>query len=264
MIHALLVDDEINNIENLKFILTHDCQGIEVIATATSAQEARKQLAAHSIDAIFLDINMPQESGFQFLQQLGDHSYAVVFVTAYNEYSLQAIKASAVDYLLKPLQLDDVQQAVEKIKKAQQHQQAAELNKTLLKNFLNIASGTQAPQRIALPQLGSIIYLEVSEISSLQADGNYTIIHQRDMQKRVISKTLKDFEEILDAQQFVRIHKSSIINIHEVKEYLTQDGGLAKMNDGNEWTISRRQLDVFLARMNDSALLFRKSSGQLK
>jgi len=179
-----------------------------------------------------------------------------VFVTAYNEYSLQAIKASAVDYLLKPLQLEDVQHAVEKVKKLQQHQQSAELNKTLLKNFLSLSSTSQAPQRIALPQLGSIIYLEVSEISSLQADGNYTIIHQRDMQKKVISKTLKDFEEILDAQQFVRIHKSTIINIYEVKEYLTQDGGMAKMNDGNEWTISRRQLDVFLAKMNDSSLRF--------
>ena len=256
MIHALLVDDEINNLENLKFILQHDCHDIEVTATAMSAQEARKQLNTYAIDVIFLDINMPQESGFQFLQQLGDHSYAVVFVTAYNEYSLQAIKASAVDYLLKPLQLEDVQLAVEKVKKLQQHQQSAELNKILLKNFLSISSTAQAPQRIALPQLGSIIYLEVSEISSLQADGNYTIIHQRDMQKKVISKTLKDFEEILDAQQFVRIHKSTIINIYEVKEYLTQDGGMAKMNDGNEWTISRRQLDVFLSKMNDSSLRF--------
>lgn len=258
MLQALLVDDEENNLDNLAFILTNDCVGVSVAGKALHAQEARLQLKNHQIDVIFLDINMPGESGFDLLKSLGDHQYKIIFVTAYNEYSLQAIKASAVDYLLKPLQIDEVVLAVEKLNKVFQHEQASDMNKLLLQNFMKLANQHQIPKRIALPQLGSITYLDVDEIISLQADGNYTIIHKKDLQKMVISKTLKDFEEILDPAQFIRVHKSYIINLIQVKEYSTQDGGMVKMNDGNEWSVSRRQAETFLASMNESSLLFKK------
>lgn len=258
MIKALLVDDEVNNLENLTFLLSNDCQDIEVVGKVSNAIEARQFLNQHTVDVVFLDINMPGETGFQFLQSLPSHPFKVIFVTAHNEYSLQAIKASAVDYILKPIQIEELQQAVEKLKQILRNQHAEEINKQLLQNFLRLSNPHTAPQRIALPQLGSITYLDVQEIVSLQADGNYTIIHKKNMQKMVISKTLKDFEDILDSSQFIRIHKSYIVNLHEVKEYSTMDGGMAKMNDGSEWSISRRQLDLFLSKMNESSLLFKK------
>ncbi len=258
MLEAIIVDDEENNIDNLAFILQNDCKEVSIVGKAMNAQEARIQLNKKHVDVIFLDINMPGESGFELLQSLGDHNYKIVFVTAYNEYSLQAIKACAVDYLLKPLQIEEVQLAVEKLNKALQHDQTNEMNKMLLQNFMKMSQQHQIPKRIALPQLGSITYLDVDDIISLQADGNYTIIHKKNLQKMVISKTLKDFEEILDPKQFIRIHKSYIINLCEVKEYSTQDGGMAKMNDGNEWSVSRRQAETFLTMMNESSLLFKK------
>ncbi len=259
MIRALLVDDEENNLSNLEFILTHDCSDIAVTGKCLNASEARNFLQHNQVDVIFLDINMPGETGFQFLQSLSTYNFKVIFVTAHNEYSLQAIKASALDYILKPVNIGDIQQAVEKLKLVMKSQQAEALSKELLMNFLQLANHNAMPHRIALPQLGSITYLDVNEISSLQADGNYTIIHKRDMHKMVITKTLKDFEEILDQNHFVRIHKSYIVNLHEVKEYSTMDGGVVKMFDGNEWSISRRQLELFLSKMKHSSISFKKA-----
>lgn len=255
---ALLVDDEENNLENLAFLLHHDCEGIDVVGKALNAQEARLFLSQQTVDVIFLDIQMPGETGFQFLQSIAPIQYNVIFVTAYNEFSLQAIKANAIDYILKPIRIEDLQQAISRLTYLLKNQQAAALNQELMQNFLKLGNPNSTPKRIALPQLGSVNYLDVDEIVSLQADGNYTIIHKRNMQKLVISKNLKDFEDILDAKQFVRIHKSYIVNLDQVQEYSTIDGGVAKMRDGSEWSISRRQLDAFLSKMSASSLSFRK------
>jgi len=258
MLNALLVDDEINNLENLEFLIRHDCEGIAVTGKAQSAAEARDWLESHTADVVFLDINMPGENGFQFLNSLSNQTFKVVFVTAYNEYALQAIKASAVDYILKPVNIDELQKAVAKVKLALASPIAAEQNSLLLQHLLQTIAKATPPKKIALPQLGSISFIEVDDMVSLQADSNYTIIHMKDMHKLVISKTLKDFEELLDQDQFARIHKSYIVNLKYIKEYSTIDGGIVKMSDGNHWSISRRQLDMFLEKMKKASLMFGK------
>jgi len=258
MLKALLVDDELNNLEALEFLIRHDCEGLEVAAKVQSAATARDWLQTNSADVIFLDIAMPGENGFQFLNSLPNHNFKVVFVTAYNEYALQAIKASAVDYILKPVNIDELQKAVEKVKQTLISPLAAEQNRQLLKHLLDNISKKASPKKIALPQLGSISFIDVDDMVSLQADSNYTIIHMKDMHKLVISKTLKDFEEILDGDQFARIHKSYIVNLKYIKEYSTIDGGIVKMSDGNQWSISRRQLDIFLEKMKKASLTFGK------
>jgi len=259
MLKALLVDDELNNLTSLEFLLQHDCKGIEVAGKALSAEEARKWLESHYADVIFLDINMPGENGFQFLDSLKSQNFKIIFVTAYNEYALQAIKASAVDYLLKPVNIDELQEAVEKVRRSLTNPAALEQNQALLEHLLETVKKRSPPKKIALPQLGSITFIEVDDIVSLQADSNYTIIHMKDMQKLVISKTLKDFEDLLDESQFARIHKSYIVNLKYIKEYSTIDGGIVKMSDGNQWSISRRQLDVFLEKMKIASLMFGKN-----
>ena len=256
MLKALLVDDEVNNLSSLEFLLTHDCEGIEVAGTAQSSAQAREWLNLHHADVIFLDIAMPGENGFQLLNSLGLHSFKVVFVTAYNEFALQAIKASAVDYILKPVNIDELRKAVEKVKLSLNNPLALEHNQALIKHLLETVGSKTPPKKIALPQLGRINFIEVDDIVSLQADSNYTIIHMRDMQKLVISKTLKDFEELLDENQFVRIHKSYIVNLLCIKEYSTIDGGIIKMTDGNQWSLSRRQIDLFLEKMKRASLMF--------
>ena len=252
------MDDEVNNLENLEFLLHHDCEGVKVIGKVQNATQARTWLQSGTADVVFLDINMPGENGFQFLNSLPEQDFKVVFVTAYNEYALQAIKASAVDYIVKPVNIGELQKAVEKVKRLAGSPAATEQNQQLLRHLLETVHKQTPPKKIALPQLGSISFIEVDDMVSLQADSNYTIIHMKDMQKLVISKTLKDFEELLDGQQFVRIHKSYIVNLRYIKEYSTTDGGLVKMADGNQWSISRRQLDLFISKMKAASLMFGK------
>ncbi|MDR3697051.1 LytTR family DNA-binding domain-containing protein [Mucilaginibacter sp.] len=258
MLKALLVDDEMNNLNSLEFLIHHDCEGLEVTGKAQSAAEARVWLGSHLADVVFLDIAMPGENGFQFLNSLATRNFKVVFITAYNEYALQAIKASAVDYILKPISIDELQNAVSKVKLALANPVADEQNRLLLQHLLQTITKNAPPKKIALPQLGSISFIEVDDIVSLQADSNYTIIHMKDMHKLVISKTLKDFEGLLDENQFARIHKSYIVNLKYIKEYSTIDGGIVKMSDGNQWSISRRQLDMFLEKMKKASLMFSK------
>ncbi|HNB80785.1 MAG TPA: LytTR family DNA-binding domain-containing protein [Chitinophagaceae bacterium] len=258
MLRAILVDDEQNNLDNLEFMLLNDCEGIRILAKLHNATEAREWLSQNSCDLLFLDINMPGETGFDLLKSLPDTPFKVIFVTAYSEYSLQAIKASAVDYILKPVKIQDLQEALEKVKKMLGNQMALQQSQYLLQQLLQTGNFQSPPKKIALPQLGGIIYVEVDEIVSLEADGNYTVIHKTDKQKLVVSKSLKEFDDLLDQHQFSRIHKSYIINIQYVKEYSTVEGAVVKMTDGNEWSISRRQLEHFMNQMDQHSLRFRK------
>ncbi len=258
MLKALLVDDEIKNLTSLEFLLHHDCDGIEVVYKASNAKQAREWLKLNVVDVIFLDISMPGEDGFQFLASLETKNLKVIFVTAHNEFALQAIKASAVDYILKPVHIDELQKAVNKVKLSFDNVLATEQHQVLLKHLLNVVNKKSLITKIAVPQLGSIRFIDLDEIVSLQADSNYTIIHLKDMQKLVISKTLKDFEDLLMHNDFARIHKSYIVNLAYIKEYSTIDGGVVKMTDGNQWSISRRQLDIFLEKMKQATVMFEK------
>jgi two-component system LytT family response regulator len=258
MLKALLVDDEVKNLNSLEFLLHNDCDGIEVRFKAKSAKQAKDWLKTNHADVIFLDISMPGEDGFQFLSSIATKNIKVIFVTAHNEYALQAIKASAVDYILKPVHIDELQKAVEKLKLFFDNPLAAEQNQLLISHLLESINKKNPIKKIAVPQLGSIRFINLDEIISLQADSNYTIIHLKDMQKLVISKTLKDFEELIDDTQFARIHKSYIVNLAYIKEYSTIDGGVVKMADGNQWSISRRQLDIFLEKMKVVTAMFGK------
>jgi two-component system LytT family response regulator len=253
---ALLVDDETNNLENLKFLLENDCAGIEVAAMVENGAKAREWLQHNKVDVVFLDISMPGETGFEMLEKIPEQNFRVIFVTAHNEFAMQAIKASAVDYLLKPVSITELQQAVSKLQLGLHNEQFLLQNQQLISHLVKNFSPGQPMAKIALPQLGGINFLDVNEIISLQADSNYTIIHKQDMQKSVVTKTLKDFEDILDGNQFVRIHKSHIVHLKYITEYSTSDGGIVKMSDGNVWSISRRQLDLFLQKMRAYNVLF--------
>lgn len=257
-LQALLVDDEKNNLENLKYLLENDCTGIDVAGMADNGAKARDWLKHNKADVVFLDISMPGETGFEMLEKIPERNFGVIFVTAHNEFAMQAIKASAIDYLLKPVNITELQQAVNKLKDGFSDQQTVKQNQELIDHLVKNFTPGQTMVKIALPQLGGITFLDVNEIISLQADSNYTIIHKQDMQKSVITKTLKDFEDILDGSHFVRIHKSHIVNLKYITEYSTTDSGIVKMTDGNVWSISRRQLDLFLQKMKTYNVLFFK------
>jgi two-component system, LytTR family, response regulator len=258
MLKALIVDDENNNRENLAFLLQHDCAGIAIAGMAENGMQARQWLAQNEADVVFLDISMPLETGFEMLQKITQQNFRVIFVTAHDEFALQAIKASAVDYLLKPVNIAELQQAVGKLHQSFNNQQYSKQNKTLIDSLVKNFVPGKAPIKIALPQLGGISILDVTEIVSLQADSNYTVIHKKDMQKLVVTKTLKDFEDILDPAVFMRIHKSHMVNLQYITEYSTADGGVVKMEDGNVWPVSRRQQEAFMDKMKTHNVLFFK------
>jgi two-component system, LytTR family, response regulator len=258
MLTAYLVDDEINNIENLKFLLQNDCTGIEVVGHAHNGIDAREWLTRNTVDVVFLDISMPKETGLEMLQNIAVQNFNVVFVTAHNEYAIQAIKASAIDYLLKPVSIVELQNTVNKLHQKFNNSTILNQNKELVNNLIKNYTPGIAPNKIALPQLGGISFLDINEIIALQADSNYTIIHKKEMQKAVVSKSLKDFEDILDDNQFIRIHKSYMVNINYIVEYSTIDGGMVKMYDGNMWSVSRRQTDTLLNKMKEHNILFFK------
>jgi two-component system LytT family response regulator len=255
---ALLVDDELHNLKTLAFLLENDCDNISVAGMAQNTTQAREWLQQHTADVIFLDINMPGESGFELLKDVDMARTRIVFVTAYSEYAIRALKAGAVDYLLKPVQTEELRATVQQLELSFDNSSRALQNQQLLQHFLTHFPQKGLPLKIAIPQLGGINFVNVEDIISLQADSNYTILHLGNMQKIVVSKTLKDFEEILDARQFVRIHKSYIVHLKYIKEYSTTDGGTVKMTDGNLWSISRRQLDIFLEKMRSASLGFGK------
>jgi two-component system LytT family response regulator len=260
MIQALILDDEQMNVENLDYMLTHHCREVTVAYKTLQAKDALEWLQQQSVDVVFLDIQMPFMNGFDFLKRMGKHSFQVVFVTAYDHYSLPAIKAEALDYLLKPVNLEELQHVVERLHHIKTNEQLRNMNRDMLQDFLKINSASHSlPKRIALPQVGSVIYIDVEKIIALEAQSNYTLIHKPDNQKRMVSKTLKDFEEILDENIFVRIHKSYIVNINHVKEINSIDGPSVLMNDGNSYSISRRQMDHFLDKMKLGSVTFRKN-----
>jgi two-component system, LytTR family, response regulator len=258
MIKALIVDDEQNNIDNLQFMLENDCAGVTVVGTAHNGTEARQWLNMNDVDVVFLDISMPGESGLQMLELLTDKDFSIVFVTAHNEYAIQAIKASAIDYLLKPVNIADLQNTIGKLHTALDNHNYIAQNKILVNQLVKNLHQNVLPTKIALPQLGTTTFLDIEEIVSIQADSNYSIIHKQDMQKVIVTKILKDFEDILDEQKFIRVHKSHIVNISYIKEYSTLDGGVVKMKDGNIWPVSRRQIETLLQRMKENSVLFFK------
>lgn len=257
-LYALLIDDDQLNCASLKYMLEHDCQGIEVIGTAYHAEEGRQFLrnAQQQPDVVFLDIQMPDESGFDFLASLPNRNFDVVFATAFDDYVLRALKVSAVDYLVKPIAIDELQEAVDKLRN---HQRARKENQNqlLIENLLhNLQDVTQS--RIALPHITGVKFVTLSEISFLEADSNYTIVHLSNLQKIVVSRTLKEFEDLLPSEQFMRVHKSNIVNLQFVREYVGVHGGELLLTDGNSVGISKSSYTEFMNRMKKFSLSFKR------
>lgn len=199
-INCIIIDDEVNNIENLQFLLQKYCMGVSVLATATSADEAIEKIKLYKPDLIFLDIQMPVKSGFEVLKAFREVFFEVIFVTAYDKYGIQAIKFSALDYLLKPIQIDELQLSIEKAKK-----RIEQKNQNFkIENLLDfIKRGQSEPPKIALPTLSEIRYVKTDEIIRCEADDNYTTFYLQNGEKILVCKPLKEFSEILKPFNFL-------------------------------------------------------------
>ncbi|MCK9413995.1 MAG: LytTR family DNA-binding domain-containing protein [Prolixibacteraceae bacterium] len=247
---AIVVDDEKNVREVLELLLFQYCHEVDVVASASSAAEARELLKTHAIDFIFLDISMPKEDGFTFLTTIPKENYCIIFVTAFEDYALRALKASAIDYLLKPITPIDLVEAVSKAVQHYEMLQSREKEKQTYEDSLknlsdNINHESKYLTRITVSEQFGFQIVNTSDIVYLEADSNYTIIHLSGLKKIVATRTMGDFEKILDQPEFFRIHKSIIINLNYLKAYSSYQGNFVTLNDGSTLSISRRRLNDF-------------------
>jgi len=200
-IKALIVDDELNNRENLNELLVQYCKDVEVIGLADSVDSAFKIIKSEQPDLVFLDIRMPEKDGFKLLESLKDVNFEVIIVTAYNQYAIRAIKFCAVDYLLKPIDIVELSQAVEQVTQRIRQKQENER----LKQLINHMHPKDAPLKIGLASQKKVDFVEISRIIRCEADNNYTHVFLGGQQKKTISKTLKEFEDLLGDHGFIRL-----------------------------------------------------------
>lgn len=247
MIRTVLIDDEPNNINTLQQLLLRYCPIVEIAGTANSAKTGGEVIAATQPDLVFLDIEMPYGNAFDLLNSISPITFEIVFVTAFDNYAINAIKYSALDYLLKPVNIRDLQEAVQK---AANRLDTKNIHKRIDTLFYNLYTPKNTFQRLALPTLDGLVFVNTEDCIRLEAKSNYTVIHFKNGSTVTISKTLKEFEDILSKEQFSRIHHSHIINHFFVKKYHRGRGGYIEMEDGTTIEVSIRKRDEFLAKFS--------------
>ncbi|MEH6618450.1 LytTR family DNA-binding domain-containing protein [Maribacter arcticus] len=241
MLQAVIVDDEIKALQSLTWELTNFSDEINVIASFTNPHDALDYLEKNTPDCLFLDIEMPTMDGFQFIQKLTNKNFPVVITTAYNQYALKAIKNDALDYLLKPIDTDDLEDTIAKIKKFNNKNFSVEKLEMAMFNF----NSKSIHKRITLNTDGKLIFIESDEILYAESDGNYSTIFLTDGQKIVLTKKLKEVNELLPSDSFFRIHNSYIINLNKIKEFLKTDGYVV-LKSNHKLPVSRQKKSDFL------------------
>lgn len=244
MYKAVIVDDEKDAIEAIKLILHEHCTDITVVGTAQSVKDGVKVINDTNPEIVFLDIEMPPGNGFDILEQIPNRQFNVIFVTAYNQYAIKAFKYSAVDYILKPIDINDLINGVNKLKSIQVSQDKVEEKINLL--LQNIKS--DKPDKIALSTSESIEFVHICDIIQIQAEGSYSTLKLLDQSQLVVSKNLGEFESLLEDHPFFRPHQSHLINLTHVKK-VTRYGNEVVMDDGSIAFLSRRKKNQFLELM---------------
>lgn len=245
MIKAVIIDDEQHSIDTLKWKLENYCPDVVVQAAFDSPAEAVIFLKKNPPDLLFLDIEMPMLNGFDVLEELGrDLPFDIIFTTAYDNFGIQAVKFSALDYLLKPVQNKELKEAIDKHLKKAQHKIPAEQIDVLLNNVSAEKKGKVG--KIALASKESIEFVDAQEIICCEANSNYTNIYMAEGRKRVISKTLKEFEDLLSPHQFFRPHNSFLINLNRVREFIRGDGGFLVMENKMKIPVSKNRREELL------------------
>jgi two-component system LytT family response regulator len=237
MIKALIVDDEQSSIDLLRWLIAQFCPDVTVVKTAASVREAVPIIHAFEPDLLFLDIQMPHETGFDLLTTIDKWTFEVVFTTAYNEFAIQAIRFSALDYLLKPVDERELQKTIERFKAKRIFAPGGQM---LFRNFMqNVSQRSKEHFKLALADASEIKYVQLNEIIRLRAESNYTHVYLKNKSVFVSAKTLKEYDEILQGHNFLRVHKSHLVNAAFVAAY-TRIGELL-LTDGAVVEVSRRK-----------------------
>ncbi len=235
-IKSIIIDDEKHGRENLAGIIKQYCPEVIVLGEADSVNTAISLIHSVNPDLVFLDIEMPKANGFQLLEHFKDASFEVIFVTAYDSYAIKAIRFSAADYILKPINFNDLKVAVDKVAKRIRLKEENDRIKQLFRNI-------HQPQnpRIGLPTADRIEFVELDKIIRCQGEGNYTHFYFEENRHLLVAKTLVEFEDLLQEYSFIRIHKTHLVNLKHVVAYLKSDGGALQLSNGDLVSVSRRR-----------------------
>ncbi|SOD19840.1 LytR/AlgR family response regulator transcription factor [Pedobacter xixiisoli] len=238
---AILIDDEISNLENLRTLLEKHCPQVNIVAAAQNVNDAVNAIEIYLPDLVFLDIQMGKQTGFDVLKALPHRNFEVIFVTAYDQYGIQAVKFAALDYLLKPVDIDELKTAVNKAS-----QKLAAQTQTSQLDFLlqQLKRPEATTSKIALPMQSEIRYIALSEIIRCEADNTYTFFYLTDNEKILVSKSLKEYADLLKPNGFLRTHQSHLVNPAFVKSWLKEDGGVLLLASGDKIPISKPNREI--------------------
>ena len=251
MINVVIIDDEQDAINSIELIINEYCSNAQVIGTASSATEGRAVILNKKPDLVFLDIEMPRGNGFDLLEMLPERNFEIIFITAYNNFAIKAFKYSAIDYILKPIDIDEFIEAMDRAE-----QRILQYKKEPVKgdnkyDLLLENIKTNRPTKIMVPTSEGHIYIEIVNISRIEAEGSYSMLYLADDKKILVSKNLKEFENMLSDNHFFRPHNSHLINLEQVKKYVVKDGGYIEMADETIVPISRRRKESFIEKMQE-------------
>jgi two-component system LytT family response regulator len=249
MIRSVIIDDEPHAAQVLQILLEKHCPEITVEAIFHAAKEAEKMVPAINPQLVFLDIEMPHMNGFELLEKLAPVNFQIIFTTSYDQYAIKAIRFSALDYLLKPVDPQELKAAVKK--------SAGVLSASTLPGQLDVLreklrQPAALVNRIALPTMEGLEMVPVDTILYCTANSNYTSLVLKDKQKLLVSRTLKEIEEMLEDYPFLRVHHSCLVNLHEIKKYIRGEGGTLLMSDGVEVAVSRSRKDILLKKLQSN------------
>ncbi|MCK5838953.1 MAG: response regulator transcription factor [Bacteroidales bacterium] len=245
MLKAVIIDDEHDAVNFISSLIKEYCPEIEVAGTGHSAIEGIKIIRDTNPDILFLDVEMPHGSGFDLLENFPKKTFDVIFITAFNHYAINAIKFSAIDYILKPININEFLEAVKKVETSRSEKMNKEINFEAL--FENIRAAL--PSKLGIPTSNGMEYLNTKDIVRIEADRSYSRFFLIDGKQYLVSRNLKEYQELLSGRNFFRSHNSHLINLDYVKKYYRHDGGYIEMIDGSTIGISRNKKDLFLTQM---------------
>ncbi|RNI29172.1 LytR/AlgR family response regulator transcription factor [Rufibacter latericius] len=250
MIKAVLVDDEKNALEMLEWQLQTYCPQVQITALCCSADEGISAIKKHGPQLVFLDIEMPHKNGFEVIQHFPEPHFEIIFTTAYDQFALKAFKFAALDYLLKPIDAEELVEAIQRYEKKQHHLEFKDQLELLLQQY---KQPQLTPSKLPFATQEGIIFVKPESIVHAESFRNYTTLFFSDTSKLTISKTLKEVEDLLEPYGFMRVHQSHLINMQQVSRYVKAEGGFIEMTNKVQVPISRQRKDLVLEALMKKA-----------
>jgi two-component system, LytTR family, response regulator len=245
-VRAILIDDELNSLQNLQNKLEKYCPSVKVLAALEKPEEAVLLVRHQKPDVLFLDIEMPRMNGFRFVEELGDYEGEIIFITAYNHFAIEAMRISAFDYLVKPVSIADLQNAIARLQQQRVRNTKERLN--VLKQ--SIEENKNQENKIAVPTNEGLEFIVIKNIIRIESSTNYSRLYLTNKHSILVTKLLKDFEELLTPYRFFRVHNSHLINLNYISKYIRGDGGQVVMENGDVVDVSRRKKEQFLGLLS--------------